>query len=464
MLVLAGWSASAGAHPARGADNSPGTPIDRSFPGGPALVRQWWLDEVVNTAETTPPKVTGTSPRLAIVAPGIDGRHPALGADRIQEARSRGIAWDQPGTAAAGIAAATGDDPRLRFLGVWPGMNLIHATADDESCRETSRAVRRAAQLGSAVIVMGYGFEPGTCQAHLRATQYAVHKGVVLVAAAGDEGRDVLPRPASDPHVVAVGSIKRTLEHSPFSNTGARLDLVAPGESVLAPSLEQSGRPTPEFSYRNVNGTRYPAAMVGAAAGWIIQERRQLETSQVRAVLSAGAGDLGVPGRDDLFGSGLLNVESALGETAPTADRYEPNDDIGWVNGRLLTNRGKPIKAGPIWPSRGKKTVEFQATLSGDDPADVYRIRVPARSRVEIGIDQAEGDVAAEVRKGGSRTITSTRGRLDFSDLKPPATEGLAIRNRTSGLRLVYLVVRPGVQAGSGDARYRVRIGRSLPR
>lgn len=462
MLALAGSTESSSAQPARVVEGRPGNTGVRSYPGGPVSEHQWWLDEVVNTGETTPPKVTGKSPRLAFIAPGIDRNHPALSGVDVQGAESAGITPDLKGTAVAGIAAATGKDKRFRFLGVWPGMNLLHAPSSENNCREASRAVRRAARRGSEVIVMGYGFKRGTCRAHLKATQYAVYRGAVLVAAAGDESRSVLPRPASDPHVVAVGSIDRKLGLSPFSNTGRGLDLVAPGSSVLTPSLGPLESATPGYFERS--GTLYSATMVGAAAAWIIQERRELLASQVRAVLTSDARDLGVRGRDDLFGSGLLNIENALDATAPTADRFEPNDDIGWVNGRLLTNRAKRIKAKPIWPTRGKKVVSFQATLSRDDPADVYRIRVPGRSRVEIGVSQAEGDVSAEIRKGGSRTILSAKGRLDFSDLEPPRTEGLAVRNRARSYRNVYLVVKPGERAGSGDARYRIRIGSSLPR
>lgn len=458
-LAFGGW-----AQPARGVDSGPEATTKRSYPGGPVNEDQWWLNEVVNTSETTPPKVTGKSPRLAIIAPGIYRNHPALNGVWVLGAESAGVAQDLEGTAAAGIAAAAGKDRGFPFLGVWPGMNLLHAPSGKGTCREASRAVRKAARRRSQVIVMGYEFRSGTCQAHLAATQYAVLRGAVLIAAAGDGGGDELPRPAGDPHVLTVGSIDRDLQLSAFSNTGPGIDLVAPGRSILAPSLEQSQTAIPGFGYSERSGTRYPATMVGAAAAWILQERGQLDASQIRAVLAAGARDLGATGPDDLFGSGLLSIEGALKAPGPTADRLEPNDDIGWVSGRNLKEGRKGITAKAIWPSPGKRFTAFQATLSDDDPADVYRIRVPGRSSVEIGVVQAEGDVVAEIRSGGSRTITSDRGRLDISDLEPPRTEGLAIRNRARGFRLVYLVVKPGSRATSGDARYRVKVGSSLPR
>ena len=437
-------------------------PSDRAYPGGTPADGQWWLNEIVNTRETTPPAVTRRSPQLAIVTPGIYRNHPALRGVRVDGADSAGVALDQVGTGLAGIAAATGRDQG--FLGVWPRMNLRHAPSGDGNCLEASEAVRKAARRGSEVIVMGYAFPPGTCRTHLAATQYAIYKGSVLVAASGDGGSTELSRPAGDPHVLSVGSIDRNLSVSPFSNTGAKLDLVAPGDSVLAPSLEESGTVTPGFGYANRSGTRYSATMVGAAAAWLIQARGQLQPSQVRAVLVAGARDLGTAGRDDQFGSGLLDIEGALAAPGPTADRYEPNDDTGWVNGRLLRDGKKRIGARPIWPAGGKKLGSFQATLSDDDPADVYRVKIPGRSRVEIGVAQAEGDVLVEVRTGDSRTIASTTGTLDVSDLEPPRTEGLAVRNGSGGFRLIYLVVKPSPRSTSDGARYRVKVGRTLSR
>lgn len=462
FLALALWPVASGA--AATPSSEVGDPGFRAYPADGLIGEQWWLAEIVDTDALELPTVRPSSPRLAIVAPGIYRNHPDLQGIDIEGTESRGLEKDLFGTAAAGIAASPGGVSGI--VGVWPGMNLRQAPSGDGTCIEASEAVRKAADMGSDVILMGYAFRRETCRAHLAATQYAVHKGAVLVASAGDGAAGAGPtalRPASDPHVIAVGSVDRRLSPSPPFDIGPEIDLVAPGESILAPWLESSDSTTPRPIHQPVSGTRYAATMVAAAASLILQARTGIDRSQIAAVLAAGARDLGAPGRDQVFGSGLLDIDAALAAEAPVADRMEPNDDIGWVNGRFLTEGRKRLKAKPISPKPGGGDRRLQATLSSDDPADVYRVRIPARSRAVIAVAQAEGDVAIKVLSGASRAITASKGRLAVSDRPPPATEGIVVRNRARDVRLVYLVVEPGRLSGSPEARYRLTVGDSIP-
>ncbi|MFZ9669065.1 MAG: S8 family peptidase [Solirubrobacterales bacterium] len=439
-------------------------PETRAYPEDGLSQDQWWLQAVVDTGTAVPPEVLPNGPRLALVAPGVYGNHPDLKGIDLKGAESGGLERDRFGTAAAGIAASPGGGNGI--VGIWPGMNLRHAPSGDGSCLATSEAVRRAARLGSDVIVMGYGFKAASCRTHLAATQYAVYRGAILVAASGDGGSGgstASLRPAIDPHVITVGSVERNLSLAPFSNTGPQLDLTAPGTDLLAPALEPSGAAKPLFTHSTVSGTAYSATMVAAAVAWLRQVRKDLDPSQVEGLLAAGASDLGERGWDERFGAGLLDIDGAIGARAPAADRLEPNDDIGWVDGRLLSNGKQKIRTRPLWPVSGPGARTLQATLSRDDPADVYLIRIPARSKAVIAIAQAEGDVAVEVRSATTRTIASPKGTLAGSDLAYPNTEGLLLKNRARDPRPVYLVVRQGKLSQAAGARYRVTVGSSLP-
>ncbi len=439
-------------------------PETRAYPADGLSQEQWWLDAVVATGSAVPPPVLPGSPRLAIVAPGIAGQHPDLQGIDLEGAKSGGIERDRFGTAAAGIAASPGNGDGI--VGIWPGMKLRHAPSGDGSCLKASEAVRRAARLGSAVILMGYGFRPESCRTHLAATQYAIHEGAILVASAGDGGADEATeplRPAIDPHVITVGSVERNLSLAPFSNIGSHLDLTAPGVALLAPTLESSGSANPVFGHSTVSGTAYSATMVAAAAAWLRQAKSELAPSQVEGLLAAGASDLGDRGWDERFGAGLLDIDGAVGARAPIADKLEPNDDIGWIDGRLLYEGKRFLRAKPLWPKSGPGRRTLQATLARDDPADVYLIRIPARSKAVIAVAQAEGDVGVEVRSATTRTIASPKGTLASSDLAYPGTEGLLLRNRARDPRPVYLVVRQGQLGDPAGARYRISVGSSLP-
>ena len=462
-LSLLGFSCLAAVAPATGSSPAEGKPgqAPRAYPATSLRGLQWWLDAVVDIEGTTPPEAGSTSPRLAIVTPGIDVEHPDLASLDIEGARSLGRSSDLIGTAASGIAAGPGD--QTGTVGVWPGMKLRHASSGSGSCQEAADAIfevaRRPGQV--KVILLAYAFDGPSCPRHLAATQYAVSREILVVAPTGDSDPSLSgPRgPAADPHVLGVGAVEESLALADFSTVGPAVDLVAPGYRVFAPFLSGSDDDEVARTYDYLDGTVYSAAIVAASASLVSELRGRLWRSQVEAVLAAGSRDLDPAGRDEDYGSGLVQLEGALAAEAPIADKLEPNDDIGWIDGRLLSNGAKSIRADLLWPYRNRKVRRLQATLSPGDPADVYRIRVPARTRIVIGVAQAEGDVAIDLRKQGvARTIRNERGRFGKSDRRAPKTEGLAIRNRAREPRFVYLVVRLGRRSRSDAARYQVTV------
>jgi subtilisin family serine protease len=83
---------------------------------------------------------------------------------------------------------------------------------------------------------------------------YAISKGVVVIAAAGNQGREGAFYPAAFPSVIAVGSIDVNLQRSSFSNYGADIDIWAPGRDIL--TLTLSG------DYDFQSGTSFAAPLV----------------------------------------------------------------------------------------------------------------------------------------------------------------------------------------------------------
>ena len=68
-----------------------------------------------------------------------------------------------------------------------------------------------------------------------RAVEAAVQRGFIVVAAAGNSGTDACSvSPASAPGVIGVGASTQSDGYASFSNTGACVDAVAPGESILS--------------------------------------------------------------------------------------------------------------------------------------------------------------------------------------------------------------------------------------
>lgn len=418
---------------------------------------QWWLPMIVDVEKTTPPKVTPSSPTLALVEQSADPLHPDLAEARLEDPAPIGPTEDLHGTIVAAIAGSPAEDQGI--TGVWPGMKMrLFGQGDD--CASATEAVYRAARNGMPVINMSYGFPSGRCFSHFQATEFAVHRGSLPVAAAGNtflKGNGAI-RPASDPHVVSVSAVDRSGKVAGFATRNDAVDLTAPGVDLLAPFIGvQDGRVL--RIHLETSGTSFSTPMVSAAATWLRQARSDLSARQVSRLLTGSAGDLGQKGWDREYGAGLLNIDAALRAAAPPDDPMEPNDDIGWINGSKLRNKGRPIVAPRIYRPGFESRELVRATISRkDDPIDVYRMRIGRESTVIFRIDQLAGDVAVRTFPIGTDSVVKTRKAFAASDRRAPLPEGIRVVNRARKARDFYLAVSSGRKQTGVFARYRVTV------
>jgi serine protease len=175
----------------------------------------------------------------------------------------------------------------------------------------------------------------------LEALRYANRRGVVVVAAAGNEGHTAIAYPARAPDVIAVGA---TTEHgclANYSNDGTGLTLVAPGGGADAdlpgdPNCrpeEPSGRDVFQMTFTGSSprrfgfpsgyeGTSMASPHVAATAALIIASGvlgRHPSPAQVVARLRATARPLGGPSDSRLYGAGLVNAAAATAPGGPGA-------------------------------------------------------------------------------------------------------------------------------------------------
>jgi len=158
------------------------------------------------------------------------------------------------------------------------------------------------------------------------AVNRAVAAGIVVVAAAGNENGSVA-FPAALPNVIAVGAVDARKQRASYSNTGAALDVVAPGGDVdrdddgdgfpdgvlqqsFSPSAAQRGIFT-QFNYFFVDGTSQATPHVAALAALLIRQGIT-EPAAVQKAIEQTAEDLGPAGRDNDFGHGLIRPAKAL--------------------------------------------------------------------------------------------------------------------------------------------------------
>lgn len=434
----------------------PDLPITRSgYPMDLLSDQQWWLERIVNPTDVTPPTVTGKSPMIALVEESLDPLHPDLTQANLSRAKSISPEADWHGTAIAGIIGSPGEGLGIR--GVWPGAKM-RLFASGLTCSTASKAVTRAARQGAAVINMSYTFPANVCFTHFVATQFAIKKRAVLIAAAGNSGAsgNAPMRPATDPHVISVGAVDDALNVAPFSTRNAAVDIMAPGTGVLAPYV-QPGSAGIDRTWRALSGTSFAAPMVSAAAAWLRQTRPELGNLQITSLLTRSANDLGEPGRDPDYGAGLLDIERALTERNPPVDPYEPNDDIRWLNGSLIRGKSKFLWRAGV----GKRRI-LTATLSrAKDPADVYRVLIPARRRIVVNVAQLEGNVVLSALKPRARKIARPGRHLIVRSNRPyPKTEGIVVRNLKRRAQAIWLAITPSSNHTGNDFRYRIRVAR----
>ncbi len=131
-----------------------------------------------------------------------------------------------------------------------------------------------------------------------RAVQRAVSKNMIIVAAAGNDGPSAAPRyPAAFDGVIAVTAIDHGKQVFKHAVRGPHIDLAAPGVDVYVRSSAGG---------RYVTGTSVAAPFVSARISSDPAVLAHKSISAVRAAIAADAEDIGPPGIDAIFGSGIV--------------------------------------------------------------------------------------------------------------------------------------------------------------
>ncbi len=205
-----------------------------------------------------------------------------------------------------------------------------------------------AANNGADVITMSLGGS-STSTTMEDAVAYAYRKGVTIVAAAGNDGKNVVSYPAAyNRYVIAVGATRYDETLSYYSNYGPDLDIVAPGGDTNVDQngdgyedgiLQQTfGNSPTDWGYFLYQGTSMATPHVAGTAALVIANG-VIGPDNVREVLQSTAKDLGAPGWDPIYGWGRVDAAAALGYTS------EPIHNIAVTN---ITAPSSAISGDPV--------------------------------------------------------------------------------------------------------------------
>ncbi len=230
------------------------------------------------------------------------------------------------GTHVTGTIAGTTND-NYGVAGIAFGAKIMPIKVLDRRGSGTYSAIangiRFAADNGAAVINMSLGGSASSATM-ASAVQYAYDKGVTIVAASGNDGAGSVSYPAAyDDYVLAVGATRFDNTKAPYSNWGTSLDLVAPGGDASVDQngdgygdgiLQQtfSGTNYGAFGYYFFQGTSMASPHVAGVAALVIAKGNATTPTDVRTALESSADDLGVAGRDTIYGYGLVDPVGAL--------------------------------------------------------------------------------------------------------------------------------------------------------
>jgi subtilisin family serine protease len=224
------------------------------------------------------------------------------------------------GTAVIGVIKATNNS--IGIVGVAPEVE-VHSAKLMSTYGDTITFDRIACGLQHGIDidadVINLSFEMLSFSQLIDDLLNAAHSnGSLLVAAAGNSAG--IAYPAFNLNVMAVGGTTFTNAYTDWSYHGAKLELVAPADSLYL-ATDVGGVPlcpaSPPY-YMWCDGTSFSAPAVAAAAALVKSRKPSFTASQVRARLIATATDLGTSGFDNYFGHGLLNARLAVAPGTPT--------------------------------------------------------------------------------------------------------------------------------------------------
>jgi serine protease len=208
---------------------------------------------------------------------------------------------------------------------------------------DIAEAIKFAADNGADVINMSLG-GGGESQLMKDAIDYAYNKGVVIVAAAGNENQNSVSYPARYPRVIGVSALGADGERAPYSNFGAGVDISAPGGSDSGKILQETIDPENNSVavFRGFQGTSMAAPHVAGVAA-LIKATAVENPEEILNILKQSAR---VIEEDTLnyYGAGQLNAENAVLLAAQGQisfqDFFRWLRDNGYLNPRFWIDGG----------------------------------------------------------------------------------------------------------------------------
>ncbi len=394
----------------------------------------------------------GRGVRVAVLDTGIDREHPMLRGKVVKERNFTGSETVSDvhghGTHVAGIISGSRADSGIMsvgFNGVAPqallyNVKVLGDNADGfytDFIAGINWAIdpdaNPATDDGAQVINMSLGsFHAYDAADPLVTTlRNVVEKGVIVVASSGNcnpaapsekcgDYRGVTI-PASSPHVIAVGALDDENNPADFSSggyiegVGIKPDVSAPGVAIESAS--------PGRKYVRMSGTSMAAPHVSGAAALLLGANPSLTPARISRLLELTATDLGETGKDERFGSGLLNLRGIM-EPRPVLSTesvsYSIIESEAYSGVVTLTNKG--AKALEVTGLRSTPGIEASLGRTTLEAAESTELTFSVKA-TDVGIGVFEGTIDLSTNAGN----LSVKVKLQVGSTTRPVIRAISI-------------------------------------
>lgn len=225
------------------------------------------------------------------------------------------------GTHVAGLIGATSDNIEgISSIGFNVSLMAIKAAGSSADQIEAAyEGVQWAADNGAEIINMSWG-SPDYSRTAQNLLNTVSGKGIILVAAAGNDDSSGVHYPSEYDNVISVASTDWNDRKSRFSNYSESVDISAPG-GVSSPGpaglLSTTYRSGIFGNYDTYQGTSMATPIVSGVVGLVLSINPRLTSDEVREVLVTSVDDISAinPDLDGLLGTGRINAFKAVSNT-----------------------------------------------------------------------------------------------------------------------------------------------------
>ena len=248
------------------------------------------------------------------------------------------------GTSVASLIVGNGEN----IKGIAPQAQLIDIRVLNNEGQGNvfaiAQGILEATEAGAQIINLSLGTADDSITLQ-NAVNYAHSKGVIIVAAVGNNSAGQLAYPARYDGVIAVGATDANENHASFSNRGREIDITAPGVELLVAGLNN------ESAYST--GTSFSAPIVTASIAAEMSRFPGMSQEEIINNLYMSANDGGFPGVDPYYGHGTIN--------------------LGRLEANAGTQSNTDLAASGFGLTQDKNTKKYSLYFSGENRGNTFQ-------------------------------------------------------------------------------------------